>query len=543
MPQQAKVLIIGVDGFTWRLGRGFMAAGVMPRLANLVKQGCHGKLRSVMPFETSPAWSSFQTGCLPGKTGVFGFHRYDRKLKKVRLNNFADIAVPTLWELAARAGKRIVSLNMPLTWPAPKVDGVIIPGLLCPNLSAETVYPAEAYNRYIKPHKDYLIVNNDWRDTVSEFTQQSVETERVRCRVALELIKDIDWDIFCVQMQSTDLMQHRLWWALDTEARGYSGKEREEALEFYRFCDEVIGKIVEAAGTGVLTLLISDHGFCGLEHSVSVNVWLRKQGYLQLLPAEPKSKWTAAKDHLKERSPAVLSLTRLYGRILTRPLRRILENLRRSGSTPVFFEKELVHIRRIVDFEKTKAFCLGAMGGMLYINGTGPQRAELARKLVGELLRDLGPESQNPTIDRIASGAETYGRTQLIDALPDLVLQYKQGVGSITNPVGEAVVRVEDFDGRQPGTHSRDGILVANGPGIQSAATLHADIVDIVPTALAYLGIPVPRHMDGKVLDKAFIEPLKAHYENVAFGGAQPIQYSDAEQAEVEKRLTGLGYL
>lgn len=69
MGKKNQVLIIGLDGFTWRLGRGFMAEGVMPYLAALVEQGYHGHLRSVIPFETSPAWSSFQTGCLPGKTG------------------------------------------------------------------------------------------------------------------------------------------------------------------------------------------------------------------------------------------------------------------------------------------------------------------------------------------------------------------------------------------------------------------------------------------------------------------------------------------
>lgn len=83
MASTKRVLIIGIDGFTWRLGRGFMAKGIMPNLASLVERGCHGNLRSVMPFETSPAWSSFQTGCFPGKTGIFTFHTYDRKRNMV----------------------------------------------------------------------------------------------------------------------------------------------------------------------------------------------------------------------------------------------------------------------------------------------------------------------------------------------------------------------------------------------------------------------------------------------------------------------------
>jgi predicted AlkP superfamily phosphohydrolase/phosphomutase len=198
-----------------------MAGGVMPNLKKLVEDGCCGNLRSVIPCETSPAWSSFQTGCRPGKTGVFAFHTYDRKQNKVRLNSFADIAVPSIWELADRAGRKVVSLNMPVSCPPPKIDGVIIPGLLCPRLSSATVHPSGAYKKYIKPNKDYFIVNKDPKDTVSGFVEQAISTERARVRTALELMREIDWDIFCVQMQSGDALQHKLWCTVDAEARGH----------------------------------------------------------------------------------------------------------------------------------------------------------------------------------------------------------------------------------------------------------------------------------------------------------------------------------
>lgn len=533
MSARKRVLIIGLDGFTWRLGRGFMAEGVMPYLAALVEQGCHGHLRSVIPFETSPAWSSFQTGCLPGKTGVFAFHTYDRKRNKIRLNSFADIAVPTLWELADRAGRKVVSLNMPVTSPPPKVNGVIIPGFACPKLSAETVQPAQAYFKYIKPHKDYLIVNSDYQDTVREYAEQSIATERVRSEVALELMKDIDWDIFCVQIQSSDLMQHRVWRVLDPAAGIESRRERQEALRFYRFCDQTVSRIIEAAGPDVLTLIVSDHGFCSAQYSVAVNVWLRQHGYLQLLPQQPKSKWTVFKDNLKQRSPGVLFLTRLYGNILN------VSKPKRRGPSPVFGIIDLAHMRRTIDLEKTKALCLGGMASLLYINAAPPRRAELANQIAAELLRDLGPESAIPAIARISSGAEAYGSERVVDSLPDLVLEYREGFESRRNPTGDTVLA-----SRQPnGTHSREGIFVAHGPGVRSGNKLDADIVDIMPTVLAYLGVPIPKYVDGKVLDAAFAEPFKVSREDITHAPSKPVEYSDAEQAKVEKQLADLGYL
>jgi arylsulfatase A-like enzyme len=71
---------------------------------------------------------------------------------------------------------------------------------------------------------------------------------------------------------------------------------------------------------------------------------------------------------------------------------------------------------------------------------------------------------------------------------------------------------------------------------------LDGQIVDIAPTVLAYLGIAVPRHMDGKVLD-GFSQPLGAHYEDVDRSGTASTDYTDEEQAAVERNLTDLGYL
>ncbi|MCK5271101.1 MAG: alkaline phosphatase family protein [Sedimentisphaerales bacterium] len=526
MAKKKRVLIIGLDGFTWRLGRDFMSEGVMGNLADLVNKGTHGILWSVMPFETSPAWSSFQTGCLPGKTSIFAFHRYDRNLKKISLNSFADNAMPSLWELLDRAGRRVISLNMPVSSPPPKVNGIIIPGLLCPKLSRETIHPPEAYNKYIKPRRNYLIVNNDLRNTVRELTEQSIVTERARLEVSLDLLKDNSWDVFCVQMQSGDLMQHRSWQALDCAVKGHHKEQRTEALEFYRFCDDAIGRLIEAAGRDVMTLIVSDHGFCGRKGTVSINVWLRQHGYLHLL-AKKETPWETT----KRRIPPLKSLAKLYG--------NIRQATRKRGSTPVLGIVDSANTGKLIDFERTSAFCLGAMAGILYINGTPAQRSELAQKLKRELLDDFGPGTQQPVIDRITSGEETYGPVRDRDSLPDLVVQYQEGYITKIHPLGEIVV-APDVD---QGTHGRDGVLVAHGPGVREGAKLNGNIVDIVPTILAYLGVSIPNHVDGKVLDGAFITPPDTNYEDISVDSVRNVEYSDAEQEVVEKHLRDLGYL
>jgi predicted AlkP superfamily phosphohydrolase/phosphomutase len=313
-------------------------------------------------------------------------------------------------------------------------------------------------------------------------------------------------------------------------AKGHCARGREEALTFYKFCDVGIGKLTEAAGEGAAVFVISDHGFCALDYTVSINVWLRQNGYLQLLPEKERA-WSVAKKKIKP----LKSAAKMYG--------NVRKGLQGPGKTPPYYQKDLVHIRRIIDLAETKAFCLGGMGGILYINGTPQQRTELAKKLTCELLADLGPNSSNPVIENIRPGVEVYGRIATVSSLPDLVVEFANGVVGVIYPLGDSAVNKANFDGKQHGTHEPDGILVAHGPGIKSGEKLDGDLVDIVPTVLAYFGISVPRHIDGKVLEGAFVEPPKVDYEDVDLGVSVPAGYSDAEQAEVEKHLTDLGYM
>lgn len=527
-----RVLIIGLDGFTWQVGKRLISDDIMPFLAKLVDGGCHGTLQSVMPFETSPAWSSFQTGCFPGKTQVFAFHAYNRKQNNMELNSFADNQMPSIWELADRKGKTVVSLNMPVTSPPPKVNGIIIPGLLCPKLTRQTVHPPEAFDKYIKPNRDYLIINNDPQETVAATIAQGITTEKARCKTALQLINDIDWDIFSVQIQSTDLMQHQTWHGLDPEAKGHNPQDREDALKFFWVCDQIVERIVKAAGEDVLTLIISDHGFGVSKHAVCINVWLRQHGYLSLLPKPPDSIWVS----IKKNVPPLKQMAMLYG--------NIKKQFQKPGSTLLFGLKDLEHMRQLIDFDNTQALCVGGMAGILYVTEKNPQkRQELSEQIKEQLLSEYGPDSDDPAIKSIRSGVEVYGVENISDAMPDLVIEYPEGYESRRKPIGEEIIISTEKDGKEVGTHRRNGIIIAHGKSIKKASSIHGDIVDIAPTVLAYTGVPVPRHMDGKVLNEAFVEPMTVNYEDMTFDRSKSIQYSDDEQAKVEQQLADLGYI
>src|SRR5581483_10953398 len=69
------------------------------------------------------------------------------------------------------------------------------------------------------------------------------------------------------------------------------------------------------------------------------------------------------------------------------------------------------------------------------------------------------------------------------------------------------------------GVHDRgpDGFLIAVGDGIRPGATLEgASVVDVAPTILYLMGLPVARDMDGRVLTEILDEDF-AHGHPLTF--------------------------
>lgn len=540
MGQTKKILIVGIDGFTWTIGDRLIQDGFMPTLGALIQSGSYGYLKSVMPFETGPAWASFQTGCYPNKTGIFSFHAHDPNINTIRLNSYHDILAPTLWEILDHYGQKVISINMPLTSPPPKINGVIIPGLLCPELSDKTTHPSSVYELFIRPRPDYQAVNNTHRDTIEAFVRQSCVTEQVRCDVATAIMSRYPWDVLYYQIQSTDLLQHRYWSAMDPEANGYSDSDYTIAAEFYTACDTVLAELIEKAGPQTDILIVSDHGFTKQNTGLCLNRWLFEKGYL-VLKDKDKTSWEKTKD----RHRILEYMARSYG-VIKKPICQSLSGLISRISpvrTPPFSELELLHLRQCIDVEHSKAFCLGAMAGLIYVNSDSSDPQDIASRIKKELLDDFGASANNPLITHIKTGFEEYGQSDSHIRVPDLVVEYIDGVMTIINPSESKYIRRYDELNKQPGTHARDGIFIFKGSGIKAGLKTKAEIVDILPTLMAHIGLPISSHLDGKVLLELFESQPCIQHNDFNVDKKDTANYSERDQAEVEKRLADLGYL
>jgi len=88
-------------------------------------------------------------------------------------------------------------------------------------------------------------------------------------------------------------------------------------------------------------------------------------------------------------------------------------------------------------------------------------------------------------------------------------------------------------------------VLLIQGEGLRPAENFSPNLIDIAPTVLHLLGLPVPADMDGRVLEEIFPEAPPVRYEEVDNRRAMEtaMEYSAQEAELIEQRLKGLGYV
>lgn len=153
-----KLVILGLDGLEPSLAEKFMAEGKLPHLSKLKDQGCYRKLGTVLPPLSPVAWSSFLTGCNPGKHNIFDFLTRDKrsyypKLSSVEISGpkrtikFGKYHIPLgggssqllrkgkpFWSILGEHGIFSNIIRVPITFPPEKFYGVSLSAMCVPDL-------------------------------------------------------------------------------------------------------------------------------------------------------------------------------------------------------------------------------------------------------------------------------------------------------------------------------------------------------------------------------------------------------------------------
>lgn len=540
-PLASKVLILGLDGATFDVLRPLMDAGRMPNLKRLVDEGCSGVLRSTVPPITPAAWTTFMTGRSPGAHGIIDFERYDVRTNALSFNTTNALRhVRSIWRILGDAGRRVGSINVPMTYPPVEVNGFLISGFEAVSTKTEFAYPPKLKEDILKRWPDYSF-KNKWKrktfggDKLYAENLADIAKSFHQGAEVLEYCGDAyGWDCLMIVFKMVDNLQHKVWRYIDPRTRDRFRKRCRMAEDCFAELDVAIGRIVTYAGaSGAHIFMMSDHGHGSLEGKAQPNLMLHKWGYLTF------------------REGGAQTTTRIR-HTLAKPFRK----KGKFAAGNVSLEDDLA-----VDFSKTRAMVVHAgMAGFLYLNLKGRQPTGIVEAHEYESLRDELKERfesvtcKTPTGETIPVFEAVHKPEALYncdrserDWLPDLMLSPTPRLSVVRKIRGNSFVQWIPLH-RMEGTHRREGVFAVHGPGVAAGKRVETDIINSTPTILAMLGVPVPRDMEGNVIAEAFDPPLGCTFTDAQssdtgeHASAAPV-YSQEEMAKLTERLADLGYL
>jgi predicted AlkP superfamily phosphohydrolase/phosphomutase len=460
MNQIERVFVLGLDCMTPQLVFERWVDD-LPNFRRLMTEGVWGRMRSVIPAITVPAWMCMMTSKDPGKLGIYGFrNRKNYTYDEMFYANALAFKEPTVWDYLSRANKRSIVIGVPGTYPVKPINGNLISCFMTPDTSVDFTYPKALKQELIDHGINYILDTDEFRTNDKDrLLKELYQMTEERMKTVHYLLDNREWDFFMVVEMGPDRIHHGFWSYMAKDHPKYvAGNPYENAIfDYYRYIDREMGRILDRLDDRTAFLVVSDHGAKTMDGGICVNDWLIREGYLTLKDM-PKS--------------------------------------------PTNFKTSMV------DWSKTKAWSSGGYYGRLFLNVQGREPAgiipaddyEKVRTELKEKIEAIPNHKSEPIGTKVFRPEDIY---KIINNIaPDLLIYFGdldwRSVGTVGNP---EIWTFENDTGPDDANHAQEGIFAATGSGISKGQQLtNISILDMAPTVLNLLGRPVPDDMQGKVM-------------------------------------------
>jgi predicted AlkP superfamily phosphohydrolase/phosphomutase len=555
-----RVLIIGLDAATPHLIERWAAEGRLPNIKKFLDDGAWGQLNSVANRNSAPAWSSMVTGLNPGKHGIYWFTEDDPTTYDYKFINGSFRRGKAFWNVLSEEGQTVSVMNVPITFPAQEVNGVMIAGMDSPSADdPRFTYPSELRHEVKEvAGGEYYVYPGLGRYVIAGQTDQGLDRIHrsidMKKAVAKHLMTTRPWDTFMVVFTESDVVQHFFWRHMDRPAEGDLDMEKTAIRDTYEHLDRVIGDLVEEAGPDTTVIAVSDHGARfddGLARALPS--WLEQLGLLNYRKEEGKI--TARSLIFKAGTKVFRQLDKRLSAEAKHKLSRRLPMLRQRVWVMMSFGK--------IDWSRTRAYTDGHRPEIwINLEGRQPQGVVsteeydvVRQEIIDALTSAVCVTTNQPLVKRVWRREEAYSGP-FVDRSPDLVVEWMDAGACLdlrTADGGSMTLEKhhlpdDPFDELMNGGHDQFGIVAMKGPGIKPGHIEGAEIADIAPTVLFLRDAPIPEDVDGKLLSDAFDDNLLSSREvkrgGTSVSGEGPeTGYSAEEEAEVRDRLQALGYV
>ncbi len=481
-PPVATVAVVGIDAGDWDILDHFIAQGRLPNLQRLRQQGATARLDIESP-RSPESWTTLATGQPPE---VHGIVQGDSSVGMGFFANTRQVKVRRLWDMVGEHDKRSLVVDWWITEPAYQIKGVLI------SREGAGAWPEDARQveqREIMPAKDY-------EKQMRHLGFVSPRTGNMLAWMARER-----FDLLMLPVYCHDQALHQLWNEFDTQLSGVAAAELERlgagtaarVARGYEMVaqtaiigDTLLGRAMEYVGQEGYVMLVSDHG-----HS-------RAPGRVRRI---------ALSRQLFDGGGGTIERGELEGDNQTGAVRYTLRDVQRQKQA------------HITSMDYTLRY------PVVSLDGPG---ADLARAALLELT--------------LGSGAPLLAETSTGDLAPSPAL-FDVARGALgSQQAGQYSIFVNT------GAHGYDdqGVFGLLGPDVVPGELPEpVRSLDVTPTALWLMGLPVPEDIAGRAALQALSEagqrrrPLRgvASYED----GTRPWTQSLAPTPQAPPRDPGTG--
>lgn len=510
-PDSPRVLVIGLDGATFRILLPLIAGGELPNLKSTIENGTRGILKSTVPPTTPPAWTSIFTGRKPANHGVFDFSYQVEGSYERKIVNSTHRRAEAIWTFLSRAGKKVCIINVPVTYPPDEVNGHMVCGMLTPNVDSDFTFPPGLRQELLKRFPDYAIdpdeeLHGKTLDGKQRFLAVERSTKRLK-DIAISMLEKMKWDFFAVVFVGPDRVQHLL--GVDVDGKSSVSVDRNLLVAHMKTIDSCLGEILAKVDSNVTVIICSDHGFRKASKRVHAVNWLARKGFLRFEKGE------------EELERGAVGLSRLLGIVRT-IMRKALPRraIRFLDSSAMITKASWLFRRRLlqeggsafnIDWDKTEAYFVSESSQAISVNlegrdvrgivKPGEQYDNLLDRITEGLRALRDPENGRRIVQDVLRGKEVHKGIFEQEA-PDLYVVTNEGY-RLTG--GFSLFGEVRYLNKIKGDHDPDGILILKGPGIKEGCVLDdARVEDIMPTSLYAMGLPISTNLDGRILLDAF---------------------------------------